>query len=155
MITINSIDYGEYRLLTDIEQYEYYNKFVNKTHLYDEVPKYKYIVSKPYHMSFNIDNINYYLSIPIGFLSDGATMAKDVGIGWLFHDYIYATHIFDNSNIECDRDTADQILSAILYYENYYIRSYLWYYTMYLNPLYLISKAWDESYRTYKSVFKL
>lgn len=130
MITINYIIYGNYRKLSQSEM-----------DIYDG---YKNVITDDYTFNVTIDKEIYDIVVPIGFLTDGATFAPDLGIGWLLHDYLYATHLI-SLEVICTKDIADQLLKCVLYYENFFFSSYMWYYVMYFNPLYITSKAWENS----------
>lgn len=113
------------------------NKSKNKT-------KYKYSTVGIYKITFTMEwsdgrTDECKVVIPHNFLTDGADVAPDVGISWLFHDYLYATHRvtkrkfncargtnikfvegkknIDENNIAISRKEADEIMSEILKYE--------------------------------------
>lgn len=59
-----------------------------------------------------ITNNQVTITVPTNFLSDGASWAPDVGCSWIFHDYLYATHKFDDGS-ECSFDMANNIMLDI------------------------------------------
>lgn len=104
-------------------------------------PPYKYCTTG---ISMWKINENDKIIIPKGFLTDGSTSSPDAGFGWVFHDYLYATHQINGRQIT--RKEADKILIKILKYE----RSNIFYRFMVnvvfkLNPFKYCSKAWNDS----------
>ena len=96
----------------------------------------------------------YAIAIKEGFLTDGSTFTPDVGISWLFHDYLYSTHCLpcESSNEPCSREIADAIMHAVAEHEYCKTRSKLheifaWgiKFISQTNPFYLLSKAWVSS----------
>lgn len=71
-------------------------------------------VLEPFQVTWNHRT----LTVPAGYLSDGATLAPDLGWGWLFHDYVYETHCFDDGT-PCTRQEADDLLVQVLREEGY------------------------------------
>lgn len=53
------------------------------------------------------------VTVPVGFLTDGSTGGPDVGCAWLFHDWLYATHAYDDGSV-CTQAEADALMSDIL-----------------------------------------
>jgi hypothetical protein len=49
------------------------------------------------------------VTVPHNFLSDGADVAPDWGVSWLFHDYLYATHAVKKRNFECARGSGEKV----------------------------------------------
>jgi hypothetical protein len=84
---------------------------------------YKYVIYKPYEIRWR----NKIIRVPIGFLSDGATGAPDIGTAWIYHDYLYSTHRF-TSGEECSREEADLLMKIILEREGLpcYKKVYCW-----------------------------
>lgn len=75
---------------------------------------------------------NRYLSIPLGFYSDGATGAKDVDSdGWIVHDYICRYAKWDDST-PIDNWTASTVLADILWTDGHHFRSVSWWIATYL-----------------------
>jgi len=70
---------------------------------------YKWVVESDYIYK----NGNITVTVPESFLTDGATGGPDYGCSWIFHDWLYATHKFDN-DVECTRREADEVMSIIL-----------------------------------------
>lgn len=82
--------------------------------------------------------------VPKGFLTDGSTDSPDAGFGWLFHDYLYATHNINGRQIT--RKEADNILLEILKYERANKLYRLIIKAVFkMNPFKLCSKAWNQS----------
>lgn len=84
--------------------------------------------------------------VPPGFLTDGSTGGPDYGSSWIFHDYLYATHHFEDG-IECTREEADEIMVNILLNERL-----TWYMSVVAlatkyNILWKFSRAWKNSYK--------
>lgn len=86
------------------------------------------------------------ITVPVGFLTDGSTGGPDVGCAWLFHDWLYATHSFDNKT-PCTRAKADQIMSAILQADRMTMYDRVARMLCRRNPFYLFSRAWTNSHR--------
>lgn len=103
---------------------------------------YKWVVTSLYHY----ENKNCKITVPIGFLTDGATGGPDAGIAWLFHDYLYANHRFDDGS-ECTRADADNIMVALLWVDNMrrYSRVVRW--LTRANFCWQFSRAWERSGR--------
>ena len=85
------------------------------------------------------------LTVPVGFLTNGATGAPDYGRAWLFHDWLYATHTFDCGEI-ANRRTADDIMYIVLRHERL-----SWYWKLFLfaartNIFWTFSRAWRNSH---------
>lgn len=84
------------------------------------------------------------ITVKCGFMSDGASSAPDFGISWWFHDWLYATHQFDDGT-PCSRRRADIIMCDVLIYEN----DYLYYAAMgiasWLNPFKRFSWSYARS----------
>jgi len=70
---------------------------------------YRYVVIKPLHTTI----CGHPITIPIGFLSDGVTIAGLDEYGeaeWLTHDWLYSTHCADN-DWYVSKSVADSVLS--------------------------------------------
>lgn len=119
---------GEARELTALEKEKY--------------PNYLYVTESEFKFT-DTDN-NRIITIPKGFLTDGATGGPDWGWSWIFHDYLYSTHCFDDG-VACTRDLADCIMESIL--ENERIGWYAWIFLKLSkwNIFWLFSKAWESS----------
>lgn len=83
--------------------------------------------------------------VPVGFLSDGATWAPDLGCSWIFHDYLYATHKYCN-DILCTFDEANKIMANILAHEKRHTYRYLFLFTLEFDIGKNYQKAWDYSF---------
>ncbi len=113
-------------------------------------PTYKYATCGKYRCYFTENDKEYCIKIPEGFLTDGSTKSPDVGVSWLFHDYLYATHFYQD--VECERQKADDIMYAITQEESRetgssFIEWYGWIARRMaqLNPFYTFSRAWESS----------
>jgi len=127
---------GTYRKLTDKE------KALLKTPE-NNFTTYEYVVTKSF--TFRLVG-GKKITIPEGFVADGASnFALDVGISWLLHDWLYATHRYDDQT-KCSQDEADQLLSWILWDEGRIWRCYYWYIALYLFG----DSAWKSSHKAYK-----
>jgi len=93
---------GDYRHLTSEEK--------------KKCPKYKYATCVECSCIIN----NKKITIPKGFLTDGSTGGPDIGWSWLFHDYLYFTHVFDDGS-ECTQKQADKIMYDLLTIEKRYL----------------------------------
>jgi len=111
--------------------------------------KYRWVITSNYRY----ENNSHIVEVPKGFLSDGSTFSPDFGSGWIFHDYLYASHNFCD-NKECGRIEADQIMIDILKNTKYdgfistyyaYMFSGLVYAMSYYNLFYSFSDAWNSS----------
>lgn len=108
--------------------------------------RYSWVVIKEYKYTDN----NICITVPVGFLCDGATLSPDINSSsWIIHDYLYASHKFDddkqNNKQECTRKQADKIMYNILQYENRYLLSKIFLITAKLNIFNLFQKAWEIS----------
>lgn len=119
---------GEYRRLTRSER-AFLNGYSGK--------RYKYVVTKEYSIKLG-DNR---LRIPKGFLTDGATGGPDWGTSWMYHDYLYGTHGWDNGVKICRRE-ADDIMCRVLKEEKRPFYRFLFKAVSRLNPFGLFSRAW-------------
>lgn len=61
---------------------------------------------------YSDDNGNQ-LTVPENFMCDGASYAFDIGCSWIFHDYLYATHKWDNGT-DCTFHQANRVMSNVL-----------------------------------------
>lgn len=77
-----------------------------------------YVVIQPFHCSWTDGNMTRGVTVPRGFVSDGATGAPDKGTGWLYHDYLYTVTQWDDQT-PCSRQEADQLMALILEAEGY------------------------------------
>lgn len=67
------------------------------------------------------------VTIPPGFVSDGATFAPDIDSkGWWFHDWLKDIKQWDDGSY-CSNWQASWVLSDILREEGRYIRSVTWF----------------------------
>jgi hypothetical protein len=103
-------------------------------------PLYNWVVTQEYTCIINEKKI----VVPVNFLTDGATGGPDWGISWIFHDYLYATHCFDN-NEYCNRKIADHIMYSILMKEGRVVYALLFWNFAFNNLLYQFSGAWISS----------
>lgn len=101
---------------------------------------YNYVVVEPHTLYIGEKS----LSVPKGFLTDGSSGGPSYGRSWLFHDWLYSHHYFDDGT-ECVREEADLVMSSILYFEQmrFYYRAFV--FMAKLNPFYVFSKAWRIS----------
>tara|TARA_R110002050_G_scaffold124575_4_gene243781 strand:- start:876 stop:1217 length:342 start_codon:yes stop_codon:yes gene_type:complete len=68
-----------------------------------------------------------YVTVPEGFISDGATGARDVDSkGWWVHDVLCVDGFFDDGS-ECTNWQASSILGDILKDEGYWFRGRSWF----------------------------
>lgn len=113
---------------------------------------YKYVVLSKFEAKLSIIDLKspiiqntLQITVPAGFLSDGSSGGPDYGSSWIFHDYLYATHCFDDDT-PCTREMADAIMTCILQrYDRMGIYCWLFTNLAWMNIFYLFSKAWDES----------
>lgn len=96
-----------------------------------------YMVLTPFQLRWNGKTV----TVPRGFISDGATMAPDWGWAWIFHDFLYKYKRFDDG-AECSRQTADEIFVAISKREGYPIFARLFRWVARCNCFCLFSRAW-------------
>ncbi len=103
---------------------------------------YKWVVTEPYYCELRGRK----LSVPIGFLSDGSSGGPDWGtVSWLYHDFLYATHKFDDGTV-CSRKEADDLMEAILYNENHVFYATMFAFVAWLDWAGLFSEAWSDSF---------
>jgi len=104
---------------------------------------YSWIVTQPYHYSF----ANKLITVPKGFVCNGATWAPDIeSDSWLIHDWLYCHQKFDD-DYPCSRHIADFIMIEILKEEGGIPRSmYRWAFSVLvkINPFKVFDKAWGE-----------
>lgn len=83
------------------------------------------------------------VTVPPGFLTDGSSGGPDYGTSWIFHDWLYATHRFDER--ECTREEADRVMSTVLGKEklSWYLSAFNL--LSYFNPMWAFSRAWYSS----------
>lgn len=117
---------GEARLLSDDEKELY--------------PPYRYVIES----DFEYNDETHSLLVPRGFLTDGATRAPDYGSAWVFHDYLYATHVFSDGE-ECTREEADRIMENILRHDRMHKCAWLLGVLTRWNPFWIFSRAWRRS----------
>lgn len=101
---------------------------------------YKYVVLSEF--IYESDGVR--ITVPPGFLTDGSTYSPDTGYAWIFHDYLYATHKFDNRE-ECSREQADNIMVHILNNERRSTYSSIFHCLSKMNIFWIFSRAWDSS----------
>lgn len=104
--------------------------------------QYYYVVQTPFIVT--IDGKQ--LTVPEGFLTDGASGGPDVTpAAWVCHDYLYAGGKFDNdeapSRAEADKLMYDILMTHLMYR---YARTFWWLSKM--NPLWSFSRAWIYSH---------
>lgn len=135
---------GSIRKLTDHSYYKYYTEG-------EHIVEFKLTREAP---------LNCRVLIPDGFLTDGNSGGPDYGLSWLFHDFLYATHVIENrwrdppAIISCTREEADALMSAILELESitdpdlkWFARWFEWGFTWAStwNILWAFSKVWESS----------
>ncbi len=96
--------------------------------------RYIWVITSPY----TYRNDNNYIEVPKGFLTDGSTFTPDLGVSWIFHDYLYSTHKFTNDKT-CTRVQADQVMLRILRGTKYDTRIEGLYVAMYTGTVSMIS----------------
>ena len=116
---------GSYRRLTREEKEKY--------------PEYKYVITRPYHYKLG----EHSLLVPTNFLTNGCTGGPDVGISWIYHDYLYGTHRFTSGQV-CTRYQADLIMHQILDREGYRFGKSIFWALCRSNPLFLFTRAWNS-----------
>lgn len=112
--------------------------------------KYKWVVVHPYEYMYEGKSI----TVPEGFLTDGATGGPDFGSSWVFHDYLYASHRYTTGG-RCSRIEADQVMQNVLKKEreegklipSTYATCFKWGVSQisYWNPFWCFSNAWESS----------
>lgn len=98
-----------------------------------------YMVLTPYQLQWSGKT----LTVPRGFVSDGATMAPDWGWAWIFHDYLYKWKRFDDGSV-CSRKEADEIFAAISKQEGSSIFARIFSCVADCNCCCLFSRAWGS-----------
>ena len=127
-----NITYGKLRPLTRAEREQFASQ------------GYCWVVVTPYMYQYNGNRI----TVPSGFLTDGSTGGPDCGCSWLFHDWLYATHCFDQNEeekVSCARADADEVMRIIL--ENERLSLYLKGFNL-LSTIdfgWCFSRAWESS----------
>jgi len=136
------IHQGEYRRLNEDE----------REVVREKGQRFTLTIEEPYVCFYN----NYRLNIPKGFMSDGATSAPDLGIAWMFHDWLYYTHkcieidreTGEEKEVEVSRKLADDFLLDIMRIEGYTFLSWIYKKVFRWNLLGKPSKGWNKSGRT-------
>lgn len=83
-----------------------------------------YVLDSPIH--YYSERYKKYISIPVGYISDGATGAFDIiSAGWWVHDWLCDLHGYDDGT-QPTRWEASQILHDILSAEGYWARAEYW-----------------------------
>lgn len=77
--------------------------------LINPIGAYKFVVTQPYELHWRHKRV----SVPRGFLTDGSTGGPEWGSSWVYHDFLYSTHSFDDGT-HCSRDEADKIMETVL-----------------------------------------
>jgi len=111
---------------------------------------YKWAVVHPYTYKCGDRSI----TVREGFLTDGATGGPDFGGSWVFHDYLYASHQFDDGEA-CSRVEADQVMQNVLTKEReedaVICATYAGCFRLgvsqisYWNPFWCFTRAWNSS----------
>ena len=77
----------------------------------------KYVVTGAYQLTVvTAEASTKTVTVPIGFLSNGASGFPDWGYAWIYHDWLYAVHKYDDGT-PCMRHEADWIAYELLWYE--------------------------------------
>jgi hypothetical protein len=71
-----------------------------------------YIVEEPYCVSLICGGAKKKVTVPVGYSSNGSNCSPDIGFGWLFHDWLYYRHCFDDGS-ECTKIQADNVLEKV------------------------------------------
>lgn len=80
------------------------------------------------------------ITIPEGYLING----REIGWAWVFHEYLYSSHMFDDSS-RCTRKEADFILLEMLRNERLYFYSSLVRFVLTIDLFYgYFEKEWFE-----------
>lgn len=108
--------------------------------IYSKCTKYEWVVTEPYLCKWGRHRI----LVPVGFLSDGATEAPDLGISWLFHDWLFATHKFEGGEC-CSFKQANDLMSAILAKEGRNMYDLVFNMVVFVNPFRGLTDAWKSS----------
>jgi hypothetical protein len=124
------IERGSIRELTNEEK----NKYRERA--------YRWVVITPY--KYSPKDLTKTITVPENFLTDGATGAQDDGISWIFHDWLYSTHKYDDGS-ECTREEADSIMAEILDFEERWCFHSIFSCLSVYNCCYKFSNAWEES----------
>ncbi len=104
------------------------------------VPRYEIIPETPDGKKYRLlEPIKYYckrydkyISLSVGYLSDGATGAFDIhSLSWWVHDKITDTGKFDDGSL-CNNRQASTILADILFNEKRWFRSVYWWWATWL-----------------------
>lgn len=100
---------------------------------------YKWVVENEYRYTTN----GHTITVPVGFLTDGSTGGPDVGCSWLFHDWLYSYHKYDD-NVDCTREEADRIMAKILEMENRPFYYKVFTFVTSNNCCWCFSRSWRE-----------
>lgn len=109
------------------------------------IGEYWYKTVTEFDCIFKYKNQTYRITIPPGFVCDGNSGGPDVGFSWLFHDWLYHTHEFQN-NVSCTREEADLLMYTILKYNRMNYSATLFKWLSHMNPFYKFSNAWNNSF---------
>lgn len=121
---------------------------------YEEVPRrsgirhFRFICTRPYHTKAIVNGVVRSVTVPEGFLSDGASspVATNAGYAWIIHDWCYAKHEWDDGR-HMTRVEADKLMRLILRHETRWLDAFCWYAAMRLNLMRLPGRAWKDSRR--------
>jgi hypothetical protein len=102
-------------------------------------PMFEYVIVRPYQLKINGKSI----SVTRGFLTDGSSGGPDVGTAWIFHDYLYSTHMYDDGSY-CSQDEADKIMRDVLMFEGYKLYAFCYKIVNYLFK-YKFTQAYESS----------
>lgn len=79
------------------------------------------------------------VTVPVGFMADGASGWRDVGHSWVLHDYLYRHQTLP-------RQEADQMMLAVLRYE----RNWAYYWGLKL-ALWLFKRRFNAAYNSHSN----
>lgn len=115
---------------------------------------YCWVVTRPFILKTSDPSIS--ITVAAGFLTDGATGGPDIGYAWLFHDWLYATHMLDSGET-CTRELADNIMSMVLQDENMTTYDAVFVWLRRMNLCWCFTRAWTSSgtrgAQTYEAIF--
>jgi hypothetical protein len=130
------VKYGSIRRLTTQEKNRY--------------PGFKWVTTDTYRAEVTCKKTNrrFCVTVPRNFLTDGCTMCPGsdemYGTGWIFHDYLYASHCYTDGTTASRKEADDFFLKIMKHEELHFLRRIGLIITR-LNPFRLLTRAWNSS----------
>ena len=104
--------------------------------------RHRYEVQSPYRITVDDKTV----TVPTGFLTDGATCGPDLGGAFVYHDYLYSTHTFDDGS-PCTRQEADALMASVLRKDGLNVYAAVFEWIASLDVFCAFSIAWSSTHR--------